>query len=679
MSENKIAYTSRTYDDYKKSIRRIIAQYYPDVFERLDDAALGQWLVDVLADMGDNLNYHIDRVYQETSINSASQLSSLQNIARSNGLHITGKKCALCEIELSCIVPVKGMNEPSSTRFLDTDYCPIVRKGTMFSSGTVTFELMNDLNFAEQFNSDGMSDRKIVPIRDSNGNIINYRVTKLAVVQASQSKIYKKVITSADIKPFMEFTIQDSNIVGIESIIFKKGTNFSSDPVTYEFTTDKETYTDKNGNEIQRYFEVDNLIDQYRFGEDDENLENGKLSTVDYFEIATEDDSLLYNDKEQPVLNPRIPVTKCVKGKWQRLKNKFITEYDDNWNLKIIFGAGLRNQYGTIPENAKQFTQYMMSRMQANDYMGVLPEVGSTMYVLYHVGGGEISNIAANTLTNIIYNNYSVAGNCNDTQDNLKKNNLRNSFRVTNTTPSYGGKDEPSEEEIKYMIKYNTASQNRCVTLHDYKVKINQLPAKFGCPFRIGVIEENNKVVIYALGLNSEGKLTNILSETVADNIIEYLSHYKMLNDFIEMRSGKIINISFRVTLYADKSYDKAAVAKKVIDEIYDYMDIRKHEMGEDIFLGDLQKNISQIDGVINISKFQAYNKTGDGYSDDTITQELVTADNRCYYPDGEDEVDPDDMQIDLDASDMILYSEANSLFEIKDKAKDITVVVKTR
>ena len=679
MSENKIAYTSRTYDDYKKSIRRIIAQYYPDVFERLDDAALGQWLVDILADMGDNLNYHIDRVYQETSINSASQLSSLQNIARSNGLHITGKKCALCEIELSCVVPVKGMTEPSSTRFLDTDYCPIVRKGSMFSSGTVTFELMNDLNFAEQFNSDGMSDRKVVPIRDSNGNIVNYRVTKLAVVQSSQSKIYKKVITSADIKPFMEFTIQDSNIVGIESIIFKKGTNFSSDPVTYEFTTDKETYTDKNGNEIQRYFEVDNLIDQYRFGEDDENLENGKLSTVDYFEIATEDDSLLYNDKEQPVLNPRIPVTKCVKGKWQRLKNKFITEYDDNWNLKIIFGAGLRNQYGTIPENAKQFTQYMMSRMQANDYMGVLPEVGSTMYVLYHVGGGEISNIAANTLTNIIYNNYSVAGNCNDPQDNLKKSNLRNSFRVTNTTPSYGGKDEPSEEEIKYMIKYNTASQNRCVTLHDYKSKINQLPAKFGCPFRIGVIEENNKVVIYALGLNSEGKLTNILSETVADNIIEYLSHYKMLNDFIEMRSGKIINVSFRVTLYADKSYDKAAVAKKVIDEIYDYMDIRKHEMGEDIFLGDLQKNISQIDGVINISQFQAYNKTGDGYSEDTITQELVTADNRCYYSNGDYVEDTDNMQIDLNASDMILYSEANSLFEIKDKAKDITVVVKTR
>ena len=73
------------------------------------------------------------------------------------------------------------------------------------------------------------------------------------------------------------------------------------------------------------------------------------------------------------------------------------------------------------------------------------------------------------------------------------------------------------------------------------------------------------------------------------------------------------------------------------------------------------------------------YNKTGDGYSEDTITQELVTADNRCYYSNGDYVEDTDNMQIDLNASDMILYSEANSLFEIKDKAKDITVVVKTR
>lgn len=55
-----------------------------------------------------------------------------------------------------------------------------------------------------------------------------------------------------------------------------------------------------------------------------------------------------------------------------------------------------------------------MSRMLANDYMGVLPKSESTMYILYRIGGGEISNIAAGTLTNIISLNIEIEGNPED-------------------------------------------------------------------------------------------------------------------------------------------------------------------------------------------------------------------------------------------------------------------------
>lgn len=668
MSENKIAYSSRTYDDYRKELLNITRQYYPDVFGSLDDASIGQWLVEVLSDVGDNLNYHIDRVYQETSLDSASQAGSLMDIARTNGLRIEGKKSALCEIEFSCVVPLENTDTRSGDiATFDKNYCPVVKRGTLFSSGTVTFELMHDINFAEQFNQDGQSDRKIEPVRDSNGKITEYKLTKLAVVQAGQSKIFKKVVSSTDVKPFMEVLLQDNNILGVESILVKKGTNFNNDPLTDEFYVDTETYSDKSGNVIQRYFEVDNLIEQYRFGDDTEKMENGGMSVVDYFTPVDEEGNA-YNG------NMAIPVIMAAKGKWKRLKNKFITEYDDSWNLKIIFGAGLRNSYGQIPENSQDFTQYMMSRMQANDYMGVLPEAGTTLYVLYRVGGGAISNIAAGTLTNIIYNNFEITGNCNDSENNKKRNRVRNSFAVTNTTPSYGGKDEPSEEEIKYMVKYNNASQNRCVTLHDYKIKINQLPARYGCPFRTAVTEENNKVVVYALGLNSNGNLSAPLSETVANNIIEYLAHYKMLNDFIEFRSGKIINITFELTVYIDKTYDKAEVCKRIIDTVYDYMDIRKHEMGDDIFLGDMTKKISQLDGVIQLSELKAFNKIGDGYSEDEIMQELVQP-TTC----GNEDYNENDRQIDLKSSDMMLFSECNSMYEILNKSKDIIVNVKTR
>ena len=261
-----------------------------------------------------------------------------------------------------------------------------------------------------------------------------------------------------------------------------------------------------------------------------------------------------------------------------------------------------------------------------------------------------------------------------------KMRSVRNSISVTNTTPSYGGKDAPTAEEIRYMIKYNAATQNRCVTLKDYHSRIDKIPAKFGCPFRHSVIEENNKVVVYTLGLNYLGNLTNFLAERVAENIKEYLSNYRMINDFVEIKSGKIINLSFVVTVYIDKSYDKSEVTKRLIDKIYDYMDIRRHMMGEDIFIGDLQKEISKMDGIINLVRLRIFNKVGNGYSEDATTQPLVdpTVCNYEEYDDYDQQMVEDD-EIDLLKSDYMLLSEANSMFEIKNKNNDIKIIVKTR
>ena len=168
MSENKIQYTNRNYDDYRKSLIELSRKYYSDVFDSFGDASIGQWLIDVLSDIGDNLNYHIDRSYQETNIDSAQQISSLQDMARTNGLRISGKKSALCEIEISCVLPVyqQGNNGNGNIAQADENYCPYIKRGTLFSNGSTTFELMNDIDFANQFNSDGYSDREIIPNRN---------------------------------------------------------------------------------------------------------------------------------------------------------------------------------------------------------------------------------------------------------------------------------------------------------------------------------------------------------------------------------------------------------------------------------------------------------------------------------------------------------------------------------
>lgn len=671
MSESKIPYSTRNYAEFRDEFMKLTRKYYPNIIKDFSDAAIGQWFIELLASVSDDLSYHIDRVFQETDLNSAQQASSLLQLARSNGLKVPGRKGALCEVEISCNLPLNEQGEggTGNLRLADENYAPVIKKGTLFSTGMVIFELMYDVDFREQFDENGVSNRKIVPLRDANGNIISYTYTKLAVVQAGQSKIYKKVINSSDIKPFMEVLLQDRNIMGVESIIVKQGTNLTTDPIINEFMVDEESYLDKSGNPVERFFEVDSLIDQYRFGYVVQEVEPNEIKEGTYYNPLWEDCN--YMDQE----GNEVTYRRIAKGKWKRLKNKFITEYTDNWQLKVIFGAGIKNQYGEIPEDAENFTRYMMSRMEANDYMGVLPESESTMYILYRVGGGEESNIAKDTLTNIVYINYSICGNSEDGDNAKKIKDVQNSISVTNTTPSYGGKDEPTADELRYLIKYNNSSQNRCVTIHDYYAKIMEIPAKYGCPFRVGIIEENNKIVIYTLGLDYEGNLSNMLAETVAENIKEYLSNYKTLNDFIEIRSGKIINLKFEIDIFVDKAYDKDEVVKRVIETVIDYMDIRRHQMGEDIFLGDLQKEIGKLDGVSNLIEMRVYNPNTDDYSCDSITQQLVDVSDCCY---NYSEAGQNDRQIDLKASDMMLFSEANSMFEILND-NDIIVKVKQR
>ena len=673
MSENKISYSTRNYAEFRDEFMKLTRRYYPNVVKDFSDASIGQWFIELLASTADDLSYHIDRTFNETDLNSAQEPSSLMQLARSNGLKVPGKKAAICEAELSCNLPLNADN--GDLRLADEAYAPVIKAGSLFSTGMVTFELMEDVDFKEQFDENGISNRKIVPVRDSNGNIISYNYSKRVVVVAGQSKIFKKVINSSDIKPFMEVTLQDRNILGIDSIIVKEGTNLTTDPITSEFKVDAEEYLDKSGKPIHRFFEVDSLIDQYRFGEVVENLDTLSASDIEngkYYNPTTE--YTTYTDEEGNEVN----YYKVTKGKWRRLKNKFITEYTDNWQLKVIFGAGLRNQYGQIPsEDNTEFTQYMMSRMQANDYMGVLPNDNSTMYILYRVGGGEESNIARDTLTNTIYLNYSICGKPGEADNAKKVKDVQTSIAITNPSPSYGGKDEPDSDELRYLIKYNNASQNRCVTVHDYYIKLMQIPAKYGCPFRVGIVEENNKIVIYTLGLDEQGNLKKELPNAVVENIQEYLRNYKMMNDFVELRSGKIINLSFELDIFVDKAYDKNEVVKRVIETVMDYMDIRRHQMGEDIFLGDLQKEIGKLHGVSNLIDMRVYNPTTDGHSDDGVTQELIDKNNCCYEGYAEAGENPDN-QIDLKASDMILFNEIDSMFEILNET-DIKVRVKQR
>ena len=664
--EKKISYLNRNFQDYRNALINFSREYYPDLTDTFNDASIGSWFIDVVAGVADNISYLADRVYQETSVNSAQQMSSLMNLARSKGLKVPGPKASVAEVELTCVLPTNKNNQSdaSTTREPVWDYAPLLRKGMQFAAGSQIFELTEDVDFSHQANDHGYSDRTIIPNRDSNGLIVSYMIGKRALVVAGKSKIYRRVIRATDIVPFMEFIIPDRDVMEVESIIFKDGTSYMSDPDVSEFEFQSE-FTSESNNKmgktpVWRYFEVDSLSDQSRWGDVLQSDGNPAI-----YEYTYHDDTAHTNYF-------------ITKGEWKPLKQKFITEFTDNGYLKVIFGAGLPEGQNVEFKDASDFGKYQISKMINNDALGVLPRENMTMYIRYRVGGGTASNVAAGAINTIAHYDMQI-GNGGELDCTIMEA-VKRTIAVSNLTPSVSGKDMPSEAEVRNLIKYSNGAQKRCVTVKDYYERILKLPPRYGTPFRVGVLEENNKIRVNMLGIDPDRHLSAVLPDLLVYNIREYLKEYKMITDFVDMRSGKIINISVEADIYIDKNYNRANVIKQVIDTIYDYLDIEKHQMGEDIYVSDIIKEVMKVDGVINLFEIRIYNEYNGEYS---LTQSNLPKYTEFNCNDGEDGKDEQEeenrFRIDIDALDGILYSDSESMFEVKFKDRDIRIRARER
>lgn len=667
--EKKINYLARDFQSIKSELIKFSNQYYPELADDYNDSSVGSWFIDLMSAIGDDLSYHTDRMYQETNINSANMRSTVLNIARTNGLKVPGPKASMAEVRISCVLPVDSKN----ISLPDWRYAPIVARGAVVSAGNYNFEIQEDVDFGEQFNKDGFSNRTIVPSRNSNGNITGYTVSKTAIVMNGSSKVYKKVLSESDIYPFMEVVLPEQNVMNIESIIFKETSNYSNTPSIYEYYIDEEQYRiSEESVKTYRFFECDSLADQWRFGTE-MNIDNGVVKDIYNPEVYEDYSDLPGNT------NNSTSIFRYYRGKWKPLTQKFITEYTDNGYMKIIFGSGIA--YDEVPAGQTKYADYIASKIINNDMLGVLPKAGWTMYILYRVGGGISTNLGPGSINTLGMSSISFRTSTGMTAS--QKGSVVTSMQVSNISTAIAGKDAPSTEEVKYLVKYNTGAQNRCVTVKDYKVRLMEMPPKYGAPFRNTVIESNNKIEMSLLGLDSLGKLDSALPQTLVENILEYMTHYKSINDYLEIKSGKIYNIGISADIFVDKNYTTSDVISNVITKIKEYFDVENHDMGDDIFIGDLQKEITLIDGVISVIEIRVYNIFYGSYSPDVSPLPTYVEGSGCNPSNRSTfQLDGNGAQfkeLDLNAIDYVLYGDYNSMFEILNDNTDIQIRAKLR
>tara|TARA_R110002020_G_scaffold68961_1_gene179855 strand:+ start:47 stop:1879 length:1833 start_codon:yes stop_codon:yes gene_type:complete len=609
MATKKIDYNARNFADVRQQLISFIQQYYPEIFSDFNDASVGMMLLELNAAVGDMLSFHTDRMFNETQISYAQEKSSLLELARTFGLSVPGKRPSIT------IVDWVANNIPVNGDTFDIQYAPKILKGGQATGAGKVFELLEDCDFSSPFTTGGIPNRQILPRIDGSGQIQSYSIKKREIVVNGFTKIYKRLIKTEDYKPFLEVILPENNVLSIENIVTMEGTNLTSLPTPTQFSE-----FDLN------WYEVPALAQS---------------------EIYTEDDNKV-SDREGVVV-----------GKWENAPKRFIKEFSDKGFCKIIFGAG--------EADITELNEFVGCRGQIdrigktinNLSLGEIPKPSQTMFVKYRVGGGTASNIGPNTLTTLGLVNVIVNG-----VDSNTNRIIKDSISVNNPIPALGGKESPSVEEIRNLVRYNFSAQDRCVTIKDYQSRIPLMPGRYGVPFRTGVWEERNKVNVSVLALDPDNKLTTQATSALKQNIAEYLADYRMLNDYVTIKNGRVINLSFEVDLFIEKSIPKGDVISDVITTIKEYFDINKWDMGDNIYLSQLVENINNVGGVLNVTDLRVFNKVNENarYSLNEIAQPYIDETTR---------------QIDL-LGKYTLFGAPNSMFEIKYPNTDIKVTIST-
>ena len=604
MSNKKISYTTRDFQQIRTELINFTRTYYPELIDNFNDASIFSALLDLNAAVSDNLQFNIDRSVQETILQYAQQRSSIFNIARTYGLKIPGLRPSVALVDFSITVPAFGDKE-------DLRYCGILRRGAQVNGGGQLFETVYDIDFASAIGGDGSPNRLKIPNFDSTNRLLNYTITKRETVVNGVTKVFKRVVTPNDVKPFFELFLPERNVLGVTSVILKDGTQYASIPPEQEFQGLDD-----------RWYEVKALIDDRVFIEDPTKVSD----------------------------NPGIKV-----GRYLQTNTKFITEYTPEGFLKMIFGGGTQSADEQLAEFARNGFKLNLYKYSNNFALGSTLKGNTTLFIQYRVGGGVGSNLGVDVINNIGTVSFAVNG-----PSTSVNTSVINSLSCANVTAAIGGAGAPTNEEIRNLVAFNFAAQNRAVTINDYESIIRTMPSQFGAPAKVSVTEENNKLKIKMLSYDDSGRLTEIISNTLKSNVANYLSNYRMINDYVSIETANVIDLGFNIDVVLDNTQNQGAFVTQVIDIVSTYMEPGNREMGQNVNISEIRRLIQSQNGILTVSDIQVFNKVGGQYSSSQTSQRYLDATTK---------------QIEL--IDDTIFAEPSQTYQIRFPNKDINVRVK--
>ena len=550
-----INYTNRDFASIKQDLINYAKIYYPNTYKDFNDASFGAMMIDMIAYIGDIMSFYVDFQTNETLMDSAILEDSIFKIAKQLGYKFGTTPVATGQAAFYVSVPANDAGTGPNT-----DYVPILKAGSLLSSDTgAAYTLADDVDFA-----DANTQIKVAAV-DANGTPTSFAYKAYGTIVSGE--LSQDTIVVGDFERFLKLKVDDTNISEITSVV------------------------DSDGNE---YYEVEYLSQNTVF----RSIRN----------LGDDSETVPYVVRDMYV--PR----------------RFVMEQNTDGETYLQFGFGSETEIenksfpdptaAALQLNGRQFfsdTSFDPSQILKTEKLGIVP-VNTTLTVSYRKNSSSTVNAAVGAVNSVV--NAIVEFRQSDIANATALQQI-SAFEVDNEEAIVGNIAAPTADEIKVRAIDNYAAQNRAVTKQDYLAILYRMPSKFGAIKRANISQDSNSskrnLNLYVVAENQNGNLANA-SDSLKENVKQWLNHYKMINDSIDILDAGIVNIGINFELVGELEKDFTLVLNDAIDALKQKY-TTKFNLGEPIYISDIYSTLNDVDGVVDTKNVQIVRKFGAGYS----------------------------------------------------------------
>jgi hypothetical protein len=227
---------------------------------------------------------------------------------------------------------------------------------------------------------------------------------------------------------------------------------------------------------------------------------------------------------------------------------------------------------------------FRASILFGDDTTGQSPSIGDAYTVTYRVGGGTRGNIAEGVINApVLVNSTSGVNTDVDVQATLE-----------NTSLATGGRDAESVAQARRYAPLVFKSQDRLVTLPDYKGFANSFASNYGSTGKATAtvrraFSSANIIDLFILERASDRQLRRATKE-YKRQLLSALEDKKMLTDEVVVVDGLIRTLDLVVTLTVDSKFrrNEANLIQSARNSIESYMNIDNTDFAEPFIPQDL-------------------------------------------------------------------------------------------